>query len=229
MTRPALLAQPYAHWIADILARFEDGKPLTSDQLNFLISHEKTLSNHALDTVIKYYLNSKKGADKFLSFTIPKNKIQLVKAHEIRDAVENLLKLHLSHIDLQMTLEQFLQLKASGFKELIFWHGPHFLSESSPFSKLTPHILYFQWGKLFGVVKVHGYVPNYQLDANVLIFFEEMDKRSLNQCVLDYVKNHKLDHIITLQNSPTPAPVNETHYHLPSPRPSIYEISKDQE
>ena len=58
MKNPTLIAQPYAHWIADILARFEDGKPLSSDQLNFLISHEKTLCSHALDLVMKYYLST---------------------------------------------------------------------------------------------------------------------------------------------------------------------------
>ncbi len=194
MKNPALIPQPYAHWIANILARFEDGKPLSSDQLNFLISHENTLCSHALDLVIKYYLSSHHSPDKHLSFTVPAERIDRLNAHEIRDAVENLLHYELSHVDLKMSAEQFLKFKAVGFHELIFWHGPQFLSQTMPFPNASPLVLYFQWGKLFGVVKLNAHMDNFIMDGNVLIYFEDINDRSLNQCVLDYTKNHKIIH-----------------------------------
>lgn len=222
---PSLIAQPYAHWIADILERFEDGKPLTNDQLNFLLSHEKTLSNHALDLVIKYYLSShKNNPTKFLSFTMPKGKINSINAHEVRDAVENLLNYNLSHIDLRMSADQFLQFKAVGFNELIFWHGPRFFSHLHP--NATPLVLYFQWGKLFGVVKLNAHVDHFTLDGNVLIYFEEMNLRSLNQCILDYTKSNKIEHTISLQP--------EIDFSIPedrelnSPKPRIYQIGSNK-
>lgn len=200
MKNPALIAQPYAHWIADILARFEDGKPLSSDQLNFLVSHEKTLCNHALDLVIKYYLSSHHSPDKHLSFTVPAEKINRVNSHEIRDAVENLLHQELSHIDLKMSVDQFLQFKAVGFHELIFWHGPQFLSRTMQFSNSAPLVLYLQWGKLFGVVKLNAHMDSFVMDGNVLIYFEDVNRRSLNQCVLDYSKKHEIKHELSLEN-----------------------------
>lgn len=231
MKKPALLAQPYAHWMADILARFEDGKPLTSDQLNFLMNHDKTLSSHALDLVIKYYLGSRKhDPDKSLAFTIPKEKINRIIAHELRDVVANLLQHNLSHIDLKMSIDQFLQFKAAGFNELIFWHGPQFLSRTFPFPNATPLVLYFQWGKLFGVVKLNTHVENFALEGNVLIYFEDMDLRSLNQCVLDYAKTNKINPTLTLQNNLNQSlqensEQEQVQYFSPTPRPRIYEVN----
>lgn len=225
MKNPTLIAQPFAHWIADILARFEDGKPLTCDQLNFLISHEKTLSSHALDLVIKYYLGSRlHNPDKSLSFTIPKEKIKHANAHEIRDAVANLLKYHLSHIDLKMTAEQFFQLKAAGFREIIFWHGPQFLTRTSQFNNAAPLIFYFQWGKLFGVVKMNAHVDQFDLDGNVLIYFEDMDLRSLNQCILDYAAKTCLQPSHHIQPAHTDILTLEDAPHSTLPRPSLYQM-----
>lgn len=219
---PSLIAQPYAHFIADILARFEDGKPLSSDQLNFLNSHEKTLSSHALDLVIKYYLRAHQNdPDKSLEFTIPKNKVTQIQAEEIRDVVKNLLHHELTHVDLKMSVDQFLQFKAVGFHELIFWHGPQFLSRTSPFLQATPYVLYFQWGKLFGVVKLNTHVENLTLDGNVLIYLEDMNVRDLNQCILDYSKRHQIRYTPhptpRLDETPT---VSFSH----TPRLKIYEV-----
>jgi|SRR5688572_11332651 len=221
---PTLIAQPYAHWIADILARFEDGKPLSSDQLHFLLSHEKTLSSHALDLVIKYYLTQHPHAEKGLAFTLPQEKINHVNAHDIKDAVENLLKYDLSHVDLKMSVDQFLQFKSVGLHELIFWHGPQFLSRTIPFPNAAPLVLYFQWGKLFGVVKVHAHTESLLLDGNVLIYFEDMDLRSLNQCVLDYMKHQKISPIIRPQPNAT---LEQTVYASPRPGMKIYQVTKD--
>lgn len=223
--KPTLLAQPYAHWIADILTRFEDGKPLTCDQLNFLISHEKTLSNHALDLVLKYYLSSQhKEADKSLSFTIPTERIDHFQAHELRDAVKNLLKHELTHVDLKMSLDQFLQFKAVGLHELIFWHGPQFLSRTCAFPGAVPLVLYLQWGKLFGVVKLNSVVENFTLDGNILIYFEDMDDRNLNKCVLDYAQTHKIEYKPALIHTPEETLIDQPLHHLPTPRPGIYEM-----
>lgn len=210
MKNPALIAQPYAHWIADILARFEDGKPLSNEQLNFLMSHDKTLSSYALDSVIKYYLSAHHEPDKHLSFTLPVEKINKVNAHDIRDVVLNVLHHQLSHVDLKMSVDQFLQFKSVGFHELIFWHGPQFLSRTMPFPNGIPLVLYFQWGKLFGVVKLNSRVNSFIMDGNVLIYFEEINNRSLNQCVLDYSKkngmNYELHHNVTLTQMRTQEP-----------------------
>lgn len=191
MMRPSLLAQPHANYVSHILRSFEGGKPLSCDQLNFLATHEKILSTHGLDSVIKYYLKSyhdKQKAD--LSFRFPKQKINQVTTRQIKQTIQTLLKSKLDHVDLKMTLEQFAQFKYVGINELIFWHGNQFLT-GAPFQPGgIPYIIYFQWGNLFGVVKFQILPEEKALKGNVLIYFEDMSNRNLYECVKEY--EHKL-------------------------------------
>ncbi len=227
--KPSLIAEPYAHYIADILMKFENGKPLTNDQLNFLISHEKTLSNYALDLVIKYYLTAhQKTPDKSLSFTIPQEEIDRENVISIRDAVQNLLSRNLTHIDLKMTFTQFLQFKKVGLHELVYWHGPQFLSRTFPYLRALPKIVYVQWGKLFGVINLFNPEGKVILNGDVLMYFEERNERSLTKCILDYSDTHKIEY--RLANTPTPvdAPepilINAPLHLTPNLSHKLYEI-----
>lgn len=227
--KPRIINQPFPHWIADILEKFENGQPLSSDQLNFLMMHEKTLGSHELDLVIKYYLSSHaKDTAKTLSFTLPTAKIDSNNLSEVHNAVENLLQHGISHVDLQISAEQFMQFKAAGFNELVFWHAPQFLSRTWPVPGITPMTLYFQWGKLFGVVKLNEFDNNFILDGNVLIFFEDLNLRSVNQCVLDYTKHHKID--LTPQSKQEmnlSLEKNQERSDLLSPRPGFSKNSSE--
>ncbi len=230
MKNPQLLHQPYANSIAAILHRFEDGKPLNSEQLNFLLRNEKILINHDLDLVFKYYLKQHTQTPTHdLPLTLPHIKLDLQNTHQIKDAVNTLLKEKLTHVDLHMTVDQYLQFKAVGIHELIYWHGPQFLSRTSPFPTATPQVVYIQWGKLFGVVKMNTLDNSYILDGNVLVYFEDMQLRSLNQCVLDYMQHHKLElkpepqHALTLEETPLAI------HHPPSPKPSFSIIGNNDQ
>ncbi len=227
--QPALLTYPYNQLVTNILAKFENGKPLSTEELHFLWRHEKTLNHHALDLVIKYYLRGHHNRpDKSISFTIDPKKLDKLTVHELRDIVENLLKQHLSHVDLNMSVDQFLQFKSVGFHELLFWHGPQFLSRSLfSYQNAIPQVLYFQWGKLFGVVKLNSLVDHYVLDGNVLIYFEDMSQRSLNQCVLDYIKTNHMDLTLKLEKTLDQAiqvVPDQEHFFSPTLKPQMYEI-----
>lgn len=225
MKNPSLIALPFAHWIADILNRFEDGKPLNSDQLNFLLRHEKTLETHSLDLVFKYYLGAHKTAPtQALPFTLPNFKLDTNSVHQIKNTIQTLLNKNLKHVDLKMSMEQFLQFKAVGIHELVYWHGPQFLSQTTPFPGAAPQVIYLQWGKLFGVVKLNNLVESHILDGNLLIYFEDMDLRSLNQCVLDYTSHHKLELEPQLQFVQKLEEAPLQHHTLPTPTPNFYII-----
>jgi hypothetical protein len=232
--KPLLTPQPYELWIANILARFEDGKPLTSEQLNFLLTHEKSLGSHALDLVIKYYLTAHQHEHgKSLAFTIPKEKVDSLTLHELHATVENLLNHNLSHIDLKMTLEQFLQFKAAGVHELHIWHGPQFLSRAIAFPQMMPQAIYLQWGKLFGVVKLNSHVENFDLDGYALIYLEDMSERNILTCVREYAKKYKIEPPLTPQNTLTETPqeklVERPTNWPPTLKPGMYHPSDKED
>jgi hypothetical protein len=99
-----------------------------------------------------------------------------------------------------MSLDQFMQFKAAGLHEITYWHGPQFLSRSLPSPHNLPRVIYFQLGQLFGVVRIKSFVERLVFSGNVSIYFEYLNDRHLNKCVLDYAKNHKLEEELNLKN-----------------------------
>lgn len=230
MKNPSLIPQPHDRWIANILELFEDGKPLSSEQLNFLLQNEKILKKHELDLVFKYYLRAHSDQpDQEVAFTLPPEKLNIDTLHEVRETIEVLLDDSITHIDLKMTLDQFMQFKSTCRNEMVIWHGPKFMPRTFAFPNATPRIIYIQWGKLFGVVKLHMYADNMLYDGYLLVYFEDMTLRSLNQCVLDYAQHHKLELTQSNQKQLLEIPFphlslhqeQEHHHSLPTPRPGF--------
>ena len=230
--KPSLLAEPYANQVSAILNRFENAQPLSCDQLNFLSRHEKILSRYALDQAVKYYLKSYKNKlDKTLLLDFPKQALNQLSVHKIKQAVLNLLKNNVSHVDVQMTLEQFLQFKTIGIKELIFWHGNQFLTGAPFYPGGIPHVVYFQWGNLFGIVKLYIFPDEKIVRGNVLIDFETMLDRDLNQCVMEYMKvlENKQDqqNQFDLEHRFEEQTAVQSTYKTPTLKPVFFEISKE--
>lgn len=195
--QPALTNKLVPHTFSDILKCFGEGKPLSAEQMHFLRWHQRALSSSIADPVLKYYLKStRKQPQQKLSVLFPKQKINDLTFQQIKQRVHTVLKNNLSHTDLKMTMQQYLQFKAAGIDELIFWHGNQFLTGAPFFAGGLPYVVYFQWGNLFGVVKFQVLSEDKALKGNVLIYFEDMQERYLSQCVADYTKH--------LQQSSTP-------------------------
>lgn len=189
--KPTLIEQPTAGYVSHILRNFESGIPLSADQLNFLSNNEKFLSSYGLDPVLKYYLKSYQKKPASLSFIVPPQNITHLTTQQIKRSVQNLLKTRIGHVDLQMTLAQYAQLRSVGMNELIFWHGNHFLTGAPFFPGGIPYVIYFQWGNLFGVVKFQVLPEEKVLKGNLLVYFEDMEDRSLYQCVREYEHKYK--------------------------------------
>lgn len=218
--RQDLILQPVHNTSTDILRCFALGKPISSDQRNFLEWHQKQLSSPLFDPVYKYYIESYKK-ELSHSFLLPSDFINAQSFQQFKKRLQLFLQQKMTNIPLRMTEKQFAQFKKVGMKELIFWHGNQLLSGAPFFPGGIPPVLFFQMGNSFGVVKYVILPEERALRANILIVFEDMHERNLNQCVEAYQKRMQLDlkhqHKILHQHKIEPV----EHFIIRTPRLSL--------
>lgn len=191
--KPTLIERPYDSYLSAILKTFESDKPLSADQINFIAQHEKLLSNFALDPVIRHYLKvQRERRGKTMSFALTQEKLNEPVLKRIKAYVQRLLHQQLTHIDLNMSVKQFQHFKRVGMHELIFWHGNQFLTGAPFFPGGIPHVIYMQWGNLFGIVKLQISFHDLQLQGQVHIDFVDRKNRSLYECVKHYSEALKI-------------------------------------
>ena len=217
---PKLLLQPIHNSSADIIKTFALGKPLTPDQLHFLEWNEKKLSNAALDPVLDYYLKKQIQNRKFqTSFLVPHEEMNYDAIELLKKRLKLSLKNKSEHAVIQLNHAQFLNFKQYTTRDLIFWHGNQFLTGAPFFPGGIPPVIYFQWGNLFGVAKYIILPGEKALKGNLLIYFENMEERNLDECVHEYefTLQHQIkqqhDIIVANQNVITPS---ETPYKSPT-------------
>lgn len=194
--KPTLVNKPNDYTYHKLLVNFAGGVPLTADQLNFIYRHEKTLSSHGLDPLLKYYLKPfyQKAAD-HQSFLMHRENFNAESAKELKRRLSLLLKDKKKgeRIQISMSPQQYMELKNAAHPSMIFHHGNHFLT-GAPFQPgAIPHIIFFQWGNLFGVAKYVIMAEERALNSNILIYIEDMQDRFLNQCVEDFKKDMQLE------------------------------------
>ncbi len=208
--KPTLIEQPFDSYLSSILKTFENDKPLSADQINFITQHEKLLSSFAVDPVIRHYLKvQRERRGKAMSFALTQEKLNEPVLKRIKAYVQQLLQQRLTHIDLNMSVKQFQHFKRVGVHELIFWHGNQFLTGAPFFLGGIPHIIYMQWGNLFGIVKLQLSFNELQLQGQVHIDLVDRKNRSLYECVKAYSEELKLappipTHEQRIQETPEP-------------------------
>lgn len=197
--RPTLILQPIHTSSASILKAFSEGKPLTNDQHEFLRWHENQLSNEWYDPILHYYLHSKRPQREYHgTFLLPHEEMNLEAIQSLKKRILASLKNKFSHAVININQKQFLSFKQYTINELIFWHGNQFLTGSSFYPGGIPPVIYFQWGNLFGVVKYLVLSDEKALKANILIYFEDLQDRTLDECVKEYQQH--VNNEIQLQN-----------------------------
>lgn len=211
--RPTLQHKPSHYAYKDLLVKFADGKPLSCDQLNFLYRHERTLSHPQMDQVTGYYLKHHHHdyTDQH-SFLMPSDTISNESVKKLKERLSIVLKNKDEHVQLKFTPEQFMQFKAVTFHELILYHGNQFLSGAPFYPGGIPHLIYFQWGNLFGVAKYVVMAEEKALKTNVLIYFEDMQERLLAECVSNYNR-------YILQKTPDVPVLKAPELKAPAPQP----------
>ena len=207
MKKLALTNQPPAYAYKSLLVNFGEGKPLPPELVNFLARHEKVLSNPQLDSALNYYLKHlhNKTADG-LSFLLRHEKLNLADIAQLKRRLQLLVKDKNAKVEFLMTPTQFSQFKFLNYRELILFHGNQFLTGAPFIPGGVPHLIYFQWGNLFGVAKYMVMPEEKALKTNVLIYFEDISDRQFVECIYQY--NHKhVDEINQRQQlMPTPQP-----------------------
>lgn len=196
--RNTLILQPIHSSTSDILRCFVLAKPLSSEQRNFLARHQKLLSSPEFDTVLKYYLQADKKNELNATSLVPKETFTPVSIQLLKHRLQTLLANKACRAVVQFTPQQLANLQELSMPELIYWHGNQTLNGAPFFPGGTPPVLYFQWGNLFGIIKHLVLSEEKSLLANTLVYFEDLQDRDLNQCVLDY--EQKLRHELEKQN-----------------------------
>lgn len=210
--KPTLQNKPSDY---SLLASYANDKPLPPDVLNFLAWHEKTLSylQPGLDQALRYHLKPyHKHREEAQSFLLTHEKLNKESIANLKKRLQIMLQDRNSHLEFKMKPEQFLQFRSMTVDELILYHGNQFLTGAPFHIGGIPHTLLFQWGNLFGVAKYVVLPEERALRSNVLIYFESMHDRYLDQCVDEY--QHKLK--------------NELQHHTATPAPQLHHLEHTQ-
>ncbi|GEM_PF-1585694 len=200
-TRPTLILHPLHQSTADIVHRFTLGKPLSPDQMNYIDWHQIELSDPQFDSILKYYLKSRSShaAHLHTSFLLPHEIMNKESIELLKKRIAILLKENQSNrIVMQLTHKQFLEFKEYTIHDLIFWHGNQFLTGAPFYPSGTPPLILFQWGNNFGIIKYVVIAGEKAVMGNLLLYFEDMQERTLDRCVQDY--NKRMEDEIKLQN-----------------------------
>lgn len=186
--KPKLILTPQADPLAQLEQHFLEGKPLSAAERDYIFWHSPQLSNTRFDSLLRYYLHRKSIG----SFLLPTLEINEALIKQLKRRLKYMLD-HLHHgVEVHMTPEQFQAFRLIIDNELIYYHGNQSLTGAPYFSGGLPHIIYFQWGNYLGVVKYQILPGEKYLKANLLIYFEDLEERLLNQAVKDYEKEHAL-------------------------------------
>jgi len=231
--QPLIELKNFPHECTNILKLFEEGKPLSSAQLNFLQRHEKSLSSSTLDPVLKYYLmEHKRHPHKILPLELPKHNLTDAGFQQVKHNIHTLLSHHLSHVDLEMSNEQFLKFKSLGLHEIVFWHGNSLMPGTVFHHGGAPYRLYFQWGRLFGVVKFHILSCGKTVEGKVIIYLENMYERNLLECIKSYSQQlkerQKYDNTQKLIHPPQLEPLAR-QIKLPRPMPGFLNAFQEED
>ena len=219
MIRPALLLQlqPIHSSSADILRCFAEDKPLTAEQVEFLDWHQYMLNHPDMDPLLQYYLKShaKLRGVRHASFLLPHEIMNLDAIELLKKRIRLFLKEKRDRVSLQLTHQQYIDFKTFTIQEIIYWHGNQFLTGAPFYPGGLPHVIYFQWGNFFGIVKHTVLMGEKAVKGNLLLYFEDMQDRDLNQCVDE--DNHHLEKTIELQNTILDEEIKiETHHTAPT-------------
>lgn len=195
--RPTLKHKPGDYTFRHLIMSYVNASPLSCDQYHFIYQHEKTLTSPKLTALKRYYLRdyyAKQDVEN--SFLLPHEKLNAESIKELKLRIQILIEEKNAFIQFPMKPDQFLQLREISVNELIFYHGNHFLTGAPFYPGGIPHVLFFQWGDLFGVAKYLILLHEKAPCSNVLMYFEKRNKRQLDQCV--YAYHHAVEHQLPL-------------------------------
>lgn len=194
--QPSLILQPCQNSYADILLAFQSGKPLTVDQLNFLLWHARQLSTAHLDPVLKYY---KIGQHRHYhscihSFLVADELDNKESTHRFQEKLESILQEQHHGIMAKFSLTQFEHLMAvEHIPHLVYFDGNRIVVESPLIRGKKAHAYFFQWGSIIGIVRYEIVREAPISETNAIVYFEERRKRELTEFIHDFYLKYNAD------------------------------------
>lgn len=217
---PSLKLTPPHDSYFELLKAFKEGKPLNYQQLHFLQWHHQRLSSPRLTPLLRYYQIPKKTG----SFLLPQN-LNKPNITNLKKRLELTLQVLHHGFELELTADQFKDLKKLATPELVFYHGNPYLTGAPLFPGGVPHIDFFQWGNLYGIVKYEFSMGEKEIEGNILVYFEDMQERSLEECIKEYAQHETLLQQNNLILAPKPihqiTPPKEEPSLTEAPRPRL--------
>ena len=210
--KPTLVHKPNNYTYQQLLANFAGGVPLSADQLNYLSLQEKSLSSLSLDPLLSYYLGPiHRKESQYQSFLMHRDRFDAQAAKDLKRRLGLLLTDKGQRIKLKISPKQFQEFKNTAVPSLILYHGNQFLTGAPFHLGGIPHVVFFQWGNLFGVAKYVVLAEEKALKSNVLVYFENMHERYLERCVEDFMKDMRY----VLQPAQHPVNTHQLEKQLP--------------
>lgn len=201
---------------AQIRKAYREGKPLSSEQAQFLWFNRHKLG-YEFDKLAKYYqLDGYKLSANKPSFIKPSTSFTAADIELFYRRLQLMLANNRHGIELSLTPAQFIQLKNT-IGQLIFFHGNQVLTGAPFFAGGIPHVDFFQWGNLMGVIKYEELLSEKGIEGNFLIHFADMKDRTLLQCIQDYQLHQQQHHQQAVYPQPQQA-YPSIDYHTPRPR-----------
>lgn len=179
---------------------------------------------HKIDQDLKKYAELHSKPKKKLTvtsnyFLLHKNEFDSADIATFYHSLDKLLVGTNANIVYELTPKQFaaimptldIYVRNANDQLMIYLHGNQLITGAPLIIGGYPHLNYFQWGNLYGVVKYEEQEGEEVYEANLLIYFEDRHERKLEQCIQDLL--HRLQH----EAEPTMPEPAETKSTVPRP------------
>lgn len=216
MASPELKLTPPHDFFADMEQVFREGKPLSARQHHFIEWHPSQFSTAKFDPLVRYY-----GIRKSVgSFLLPAGKVTKETIEHLKRRLRYALDFLHHGVEIIMTPQQLHEFKLIIDSELIYYYGNQTLTGAPFIHGGLPHIIYFQWGNYFGIIKYEVEPGEKYLKANLLVYFEDLGDRLLEQCVKEYEQLHRQELLQAQSIKLRPLPIPQPNLLVPSITPT---------
>lgn len=196
-----------------IIKAYEQGRPLTAAERNIVLFSDKYFGP-LHDEIMRFYQLgpwAKKAEVKKnppakkppiqASFLIPHGISSPTDFEDTQQRLQNVLARAGYGVEVVLTPAQFILLRniipptqffhlENTIEELLYYQGNQLLAGAPFFEGGVPRVDFFQWGNLMGVVKYEELLGEKGIEGNILIYFEDLQDRTLLHAMHDYLVHH---------------------------------------
>lgn len=189
--KPTLMLQPCHESYAAILHAFQQGKPLSEEQLNFLLWHARQLSDAHFDPILRDY---KIGKSCVHSFLVADELDTPESVSRFREKLEALLREQQHGVMTQFTLSQLNHLIAiEHIPHFIYFDGNRIVVDSPIFRGKKVHACFFKWGNIIGIVRYEVVRDAPLSETHAFVYFAESKKKELTEFIHDFYLKYNAD------------------------------------